>query len=294
MLQELSKQNDSLRLLVSSRAKMIGRLGSTEAWLLTLYNEEFRKTTSRLRMSFIEATRIRRHAWFVAGLWPPVASQGTHFSNLYAEAIRASDAIAVWEAKKFLPQEDEILKLYASNSQLFSLTVLNIFRLAELGIDPWIDSLSGKRILIVHRERDLIEAQYHKRKKLHKKFSLPEFGALTVWQPPQTNGLHLGLKTWSKHFSESESELAELAQSEKFDVALISAGSYGMPISRILKSQGITSIYMGGILQMLFGIWGSRWKGSKLYDDAETDAWVWPSKDNRPYGFKLVERSSYW
>jgi hypothetical protein len=294
MSQELNRDNDSMIRLVSNKSKMIGRLGSTEAWLVAAFDDEFRRISSESEISFLHRTRIRRHAWFVAGLWPPVASQGIQFSDAYTNAVRDSDAMVIWRAKQFLPQEDELINHYAQDTELLSLPVLNVFKLVELGIAPWINTLDGKRVLVVHREKNLIEAQYEKRKRLHRNFALPEFGNLTVWQPPQTNGFHVGLKTWFDHFFESKDELTKLVQSRQFDVALVSAGSYGMPISQHLKAKGVTSVYMGGILQMLFGIWGSRWKGSKLYDDAETDAWVWPSKENRPFGFKLVERSSYW
>ncbi len=45
-----------------------------------------------------------------------------------------------------------------------------------------------------------------------------------------------------------------------FDVALVSCGGYGLPICNYIKEQmNKSSIYVGGGLQLLFGVIGNRW-----------------------------------
>ena len=59
-----------------------------------------------------------------------------------------------------------------------------------------------------------------------------------------------------------------------YDIALLGCGAYGMPLGHFIKSvMKKTSIYIGGGLQILFGIKGSRWDNhetiSKLYNELD-------------------------
>jgi hypothetical protein len=88
-----------------------------------------------------------------------------------------------------------------------------------------------------------------------------------------------------------------------FDVALVSCGAWGPLVQAFLKQQlGASSVYLGGALQLHFGIWGQRWRhqgsgsgnvagrsaacggrsgggGAGITDAGcfATDAWAWPS-----------------
>ena len=84
-----------------------------------------------------------------------------------------------------------------------------------------------------------------------------------------------------------------------FDVALLSCGGLGMPLGAYLRSTGRSSIYIGGSLQMWFGIIGNRWRGWKktnpfLRKIMNNSAWVSPLPSERPPGYKTEENSAYW
>ena len=49
-------------------------------------------------------------------------------------------------------------------------------------------------------------------------------------------------------------------EKKDFDIALIGAGAYGMPLAYKIKKMGKKAIHIGGSLQCLFGIKGSRWE----------------------------------
>ena len=68
------------------------------------------------------------------------------------------------------------------------------------------------------------------------------------------------------------------------------------PILGRLYEMGKSAIYVGGVLQMYFGVYGSRWERErplvmKLF---KNEHWVRPSNDERPPGFENVEESCYW
>jgi hypothetical protein len=293
----LSEVNNQVAVLLNRGGSMIGRLGSTEAWVIsTLWRSigASKLSTLERKSTCIERLRIRRHAWLVAGIWPPTNSSFNSFKEEYLHALSQCDMLVMWSAPEFIPNEEEIASKFCLSAKKAPLSVLNPFRLSDEGISPWIEKLAGKHVLVVHREVDLVKQQYEKRSVLHKKFMIPNFSSLTTYRPSQTNGLVIRRKPWIDHLAQMKDELSSLTNGRKIDVAIVSAGAYGLPICAHLKTLGISSIYMGGITQMLFGIWGSRWRGKTLYERAATDAWTWPTEENRPFGYKLVERGSYW
>ena len=51
-----------------------------------------------------------------------------------------------------------------------------------------------------------------------------------------------------------------------FDICLIGAGAYGLLLASFVKQLGKKAIYMGGMIQILFGIKRKRWED--LYADS--------------------------
>ena len=60
-------------------------------------------------------------------------------------------------------------------------------------------------------------------------------------------------------------------------ITLISCGSYGLPLGHyITHGLGATAIYVGGALQLFFGLRGLRWK--REIAPYESDAWACPER----------------
>ena len=59
---------------------------------------------------------------------------------------------------------------------------------------------------------------------------------------------------------------------------------------------GKSAIYVGGVLQMYFGVYGSRWERERplMMKLFKNEHWVRPTSDERPQGFENVEGSCYW
>ena len=59
-------------------------------------------------------------------------------------------------------------------------------------------------------------------------------------------------------FNIMKQDITDIA--DQFDVALVSCGGYGLPLCDHIHTQlKKTSIYVGGALQLLFGVLGNRW-----------------------------------
>lgn len=289
-LRSLEYDNDAIFTHLKGNRRLISRLGSTEYQILMELHKKNRPNnfSRKLRHQLL----VRKSAWISAGIWPPTRKQFERFAFTYVDALQKSTLLAIWNNQEFIPNEEAFLRKLTP-APTVSLSSLDPVYLIANGIRPWTQILENKKILVVHQQSQLIKEQYAKRRKLHKNYIIPEF-ELSVLQPPQTNGLTLSCGNWSSHFLAFTEKNSKYIDENKFDVALVAAGGYGVPISEYLMKKDINSVYMGGSLQLLFGIWGSRWRGNQLYSKVATDNWVTPSPNQRPSGYKLVEKSSYW
>lgn len=267
-----------------------GRLGSVETKVLLKSNLNDILTANENKKNVLS---LRKEAWINAGIWPPTNSQMRKFSNRYAEAIEKATVMAIWESPDSLPSEQQLIKHFNPICEQVPLRILDPVQLVGQGFDSWTLALEGKKVLVVHPFGDLIKSQYEKREALHAKALLPDF-TLSVIKPPQSNGLKFSLDSWSEKFREFETQLDLFINKFEPDIALIAAGAYGMPIANLLYSKKVSSIYIGGSLQLIFGIWGARWKTNKNILSISTENWVTPEKKLRPKGSFLIEKSCYW
>ena len=83
---------------------------------------------------------------------------------------------------------------------------------------------------------------------------------------------------WSQALLDAERRVAAVG---RVDVALVAAGAYGLPLGDFAtRSMGATTIYVGGALQLFFGLRGLRW--TEAIRPFENEAWSCPS--SRPRG----------
>jgi len=81
-----------------------------------------------------------------------------------------------------------------------------------------------------------------------------------------------------------------------FDVLLVGAGAYSLPLCTFAKSQGKVGIHLGGNTQLMFGILGKRWLGRNSSIDHRyfNDAWIHPLPEDTPKECRKIEDGCYW
>ena len=159
--------------------------------------------------------------------------------------------------------------------------------------EPWSASLVGKTVLVIHPYAELINDQYRKNRKVLFPGStcLPEFELIclkavqTIASNPDPR-----FHTWFDALGYMEAE----AMKFEFDVALIGCGAYGFPLAARLKRNGKKAIHLGGALQILFGIKGSRWDQKQQFSAMYNKNWVRPGKREQPSNFESIENACYW
>jgi hypothetical protein len=218
-----------------------------------------------------------------AGVFPPDAATCDRFFGIYLEAVSRCDLLVSWD----VAGEVEVLQRFAPGAALVTLRTLDPFYSAR----PWTAALAGKRVLVVSPFAEAIKRQYGKRRLLWKNPEiLPDFELLTVRAP-----LSAGLGC-----AEDSSWFAALARLEAtmdrfdYDVALIGAGAFSLPLVVHAKAGGRVGIHLGGSTQTLFGVYGNRWLKQSSFRKFINVHWMRPGPSERPQSANTVEDGCYW
>lgn len=220
-----------------------------------------------------------------AGIFPPDGEIVVKFSELYRASIQEVDVLAVW----FLEGEQEFVERNVPRASLIRLLHLEPY---ASDLEPWSTQLAGKRVVVVSPFARSIENQYARRTEVWRARPeiLPGFKLRTVRAPLSDYLVKSPFPDWFAALDALKRELA----AEPFDVAIIGAGAFSIPLAVEAKRLGGIGIHLGGATQLLFGILGGRWEGSDYLRPFVNESWVRPTGDERPPGIKRVEGSAYW
>ena len=216
-----------------------------------------------------------------------------NYSLKYLEAFNQCDLYFDWEpwgnvARSIIDSMNFIHGNFEKNrSWAFTLDIFNYIQ----GI-PWTISLKNKRILVISSFSESISEKIETREKIYGIDLFPGCEIICL-KPPQTQANNL-----SNEFDlELEKFIKKIKNIEdKFDIALVSCGGYGNLVCSEIYKMNKSAIYIGGVLQMYFGIYGSRWERErpeimKLY---KNEYWSRPKETEKPSGYQNVESSCYW
>lgn len=155
---------------------------------------------------------------------------------------------------------------------------------------PWSKNLSGKKILVVTSHINSIAKQIQNNR-------LPD-----VWSDDQEFVLYKSYNTLAGNrlhsdcietFNMMKSEISEL----EFDLAVLGCGGYGLMLGDFIKNNlNKSSIYIGGAIQLLFGVMGSRWLNNSLVRSKLknfTD-FIEPVEEDRINNYQSIENGCYW
>jgi hypothetical protein len=273
------------KLLEGQDPVMVTRYGDTE--LRTISSVLSRGGPQELLM------RVQNLHW-ASGFFPARAELLPRFVEVYEEAAREIDCLAIWNFEQGRwGMEERMFRDYSPDASLVSIRSLESW----LFPDPWTSSLRGERVLVVHPFAESIRQQYAKRTWLFEdERVLPRFEALLTLETVQSvAGNPTRFETWF----DALDAMCSVIKSMDFDVALIGAGAYGMPLAAYVKKLGKKAVHMGGVTQILFGIMGRRWEkpipgGYPPLTRFFNDHWTRPLPKETPPGFEGVDRGAYW
>jgi hypothetical protein len=219
-----------------------------------------------------------------------------NYSNMYLRAFENCDIYGGWEGwGHYIPHiahSHQFIKSNFSNKKIFWVFAMDIYH--YIYNRPFTTALKGKRILIVSPFEDSIRAKLGVRSQIYDGVDLFPDCSFIFIKPPITNGDNIS-DEFDIELSRFYVKLNQLRG--KYDVALLSCGGYANPIANhIYENHGASAIYVGGVLQMYFGIYGGRWlkeRGDilKLFMN---ERWSRPSAKEKPNNFTSIENGCYW
>lgn len=283
---ESSLANAAIQRSLAVEGSLVGRLGETELGVCRYVSQN---QSSDWRH---DSLRIRSKAKLNAGIWPPTRRVLAAFVRTYTASFAESSMVAVWGPS--LRGESEFLLDWTRQSTiLIPLETLDPVSLAATGLEPWSVGLEGRNVLVVAPFAPVAVEQSKRAKRLFASDTriLPTCRIIGI-EPPQTQALQVSTRSWTQALDALKFRVDRLQRHA--DVALVAAGSYGMPIASHLQGLGIPTIYVGGCLQLLFGIAGKRWMADPAIRRLMTSNWVRPTRTGSPLGACLVEGGAYW
>jgi hypothetical protein len=214
-----------------------------------------------------------------------------NYVNKLVESYEHCSAIAEWDIK------GDVFSKTGDGQLLIAERTPTILKLNALSLEPyyvrdsWMPALEGKKILIIHPFANTIKHQIENVHKLFPERHWFQNCTFTHLSPPQTlAGNHQNID-WQHHLN---TFLDTLHAHTDFDVALVAAGGYGMLIADEIFMMKKSVMYIGGALQLFFGIIGKRWFDNKEIMALVNDDWVRPFPTDKPSNCVKVEKGCYW
>ena len=218
-----------------------------------------------------------------AGIFTKTNDSLTKYVDMLLTAYDNCTVIAEWDI------HGKVFSHTGNGQKLISDRTPEIPKINALALEPyyykdsWMPALKGKRLLIIHPFSNTFQKQIHKK-------IFPNWFEDCTFQfiePPFTLAGNHDNKDWQEHYKEFIDNF-----NVDYDVALVAAGGYGMLIANHIFKSGKSVMYIGGALQLFFGVIGKRWFTNKDILKFVNDDWIRP--DEKPDNFKNVEQGCYW
>jgi len=158
--------------------------------------------------------------------------------------------------------------------------------------NPWSKKLDNKKILVISPFTESINKQYHNLDKIWEKNKIisKNFLLFTIKAPLSSILTNSNYSNWIEAFNDMKRQMDGI----EFDILLVGAGAYSIPLVSYAKKIGKIGIHLGGSLQIFFGIKGKRWDNHPIIKQFYNEHWIRPNHLETPENTKLIENSCYW
>ena len=269
---------------------LFGRLGGLEASCLGIYLDLSKKYKRPLRyfQSHLLLPRRQRQLCTNAGVFPVDQEIFNYFANEHLEALEHLDVFSVWAKPSAWVEFN-----YLNNPETLFVTGDASYPWPESrddhSSDGWGMALDGKSVLVVSPFVDSFEEQSRKLDKVFAGINYPNMKLDFLRAPLTQGGLDDGT-TYKSHLI----NLKKLMSERVFDIALISAGAYSLPLAHHAKQMGKIGIHAGGALQLFFGVTGQRYDTYSQVTKFFNESWKRPFEHERPPNWREIESGCYW
>lgn len=217
------------------------------------------------------------------------------YINKTNQCIEHSTALAQWgPGLAFLyPCEQHFIKKYKLPTIPFQ--ILEPFYCIEEGFTPWSHSLLGKKVLVINSFVESMQQQIQNKFTIYKdKHVFLDGQEFIFYKSYVTFGFNTTHDNWVETFDIMCDDISKL----DFDIALLGCGGYGLPLCDFIYSKlNKSAIYIGGGIQLLFGVMGKRWENNEMWKRiiAENDTkFIRPNENEKLKNQTNIEGGCYW
>jgi len=218
-----------------------------------------------------------------AGVFPPSPETFTRFCSIFLNSLKDLDIAGVWQNEL----EEFILHHASPTTRLCNARGLEPY----YHDDPWTRYLEGKTVLVIS---PFVESIYEQLPKMGDIWSekplFPNIKVATLKIPFSAAAAPSPFSSWEDGLSKIQDAINAL----DFDVAIIGAGAWSLPLVSFCKNLGKGGIHLGGATQILFGIKGKRWDNHDVISGFYNSHWRRPLPENIPPQASIVEGGCYW
>ena len=274
-----SLEQDADWILSRKRGCLLGKLGTTE--LLAL---EF--SDRRIQPPFPKNSTWERPAqrlFTTAGVFPIEKREFESFLEHYRESLRHLDGVFLWQTEPLLAAYERatVGAILPNARHLNGLTlspclVPYLSRLRWLVVSPFVRTMKSQlpRLGRLHPPG---RGDWRETARRCEFIACPQLASVTASPYP----------SWSKGLADLRQKILRAGD---FDVLIVGAGAWSLPLLLAAKERGKIGIHMGGTTQNIFGIKGGRWDNHGIY----TRDWIRPCPEETPAGRFRMENGSYW
>ncbi len=264
--------------IISGQPFLVSRFGSGE--LRCIHNYLF---YTQRRKKILWHDQVLHEMYNYGGIFPQNGEMLKTFSEIYLDSIKHIDVLGIW----YNVGENETINKYCPKSKLIPLSSIEPY----FHKNPWSMHLKGKKVLVIHPFSESIEKQYKIKERLFEDPDiLPDFELITYKTPITLPGEQTQYNSWSKTLFNMKKDISQI----EFDLAIIGAGPYGLPLGAYIKTLGKQAIHIGGATQILFGIKGKRWEENERFKKFFNKNWTYPLENETPQSAKDLEGGCYW
>ena len=276
-------------LLRSPAACAIGKIGTTEMLGLE-YLERWLQPPWPLAASW---QRPARRLYECSGLFPVRRDIFQRWAEIYRESLGTLDVVSQWQPGMDYEGvlEGKLLSRYCPRAFRAGLSFVHLL----MPKAPWLDELPALRWLVVSPFPKTIRQQLPRLFRLGiYSPSCLEFveqranDTVLIPSPPFAYMVPPRHRDWFQALEEMKAEMDRSKGS--FDIALVGAGAWSLPLVAHAKKMGKKGMHLGGSLQLLFGIKGGRYDGWGIYNKE----WIRPLPEETPENCQLMEKGAYW
>ena len=220
-----------------------------------------------------------------------------YYVKLYTDSCKNSTLLSVWSGSMYRQAEvyyNILDKMFPEQKRICSQALEPFYFMLNKEYKIY-KYFINKKVLIISSHNKTIESQLPIHTEI---FDKPIFDKTTefyVYKPPQQNGGNHDSNSWIYHYENIKKDLSKISNEFDFDIALVSCGGFGMITSNyIFNELNKNVMYIGGGLQLYFGIKGNRWNTHSTISKLMNDKWCNVKNEDKPKYPKLCENSCYW